>query len=42
MAANLESQRTRNVLLRNLIQLLVLESGVNWAQEPSLKAVFLD
>lgn len=29
-------------MLRNLVQLLVLESGVNWAQEPSLKGVFLD
>lgn len=30
------------MMLRNLIQLLVLESGVNWAQDPSLKAVFLE
>lgn len=42
VAANLEAQKARNVILRNVIQLLVLESGVNWAQEPALRAVFLD
>lgn len=42
VTANVESQRARNVVLRNVIQLLVLESGVNWAKEPSLKAIFLE
>jgi len=34
-------QKQRNAIIRNVFHALVLESGVNWAKEPSLKEFIL-